>query len=309
MTAIPFYFYNHQNKGLPLVRAMEAAGWTWTAQSSRAKCIFSDSDVPSRTRSLTSFHQMGKTIFLYSHAARPNLFNDFAGYPPFPHIAANFVFAAGHIEILRRIGLTYPMEVVGWYLCPLRPFQPRERAYRVLFAPIHPNNNGTLSKIDRKINADTFRKLLPLVESGEIQLTVRFLRGLERNGLWLVDGVTYVEGQPDQSYEQIDAADLVVSHQTFAHIAIARGVPTVMMSESTPPRIGCEETKNFQFVQRWDDYKDLMMYPLDILTEDDTPALFQRAIQSDQEIADWRARLIGQPFDPFAFVQTVMRYL
>jgi hypothetical protein len=304
-----FYFFNHQNKGLALVRALESKGWIWTALSGNAHLIFSDSDVPSRSKSLTGFRQRGKKIFLYPHAARPNLFNDFPGFPPFSHVAAHLVCTPGHIEILKRFGHPHHFEAIGWYLCPIKPFQPREHSRKVLFAPIHPNSNGSLSKIDQKINAETYRRLLALVESGEIDLTVRFLRGLEKNGLWLVEGVTYIEGQPDQSYEQIDSADLVVSHQTFAHIAVARGVPTIMMSESTPPRLGSEAMHDFKYVQHWDQYKDLMMYPLDILAEDDTAALFARAVQSDCEIADWRQRLIGEPFDPAKFIGTVERYL
>lgn len=304
-----FYFYNHQNKGLPLVNAMKEAGWIWTGQSGQAEVVFSDNDVQARAKSLLSFHQRGKKIFLYPHAARPNLFNDVVGYPAFRYVAAHFLSASGHIEVMKRIGVSHPFEVIGWYLCPMRPFQPRARAERVLFAPIHPNNNGTLSRLDKHLNADTFRKLLALVDAGEIQLTVRFLRGLDKNGLWLDERVTYLEGQPDQSTTQIDEADLVVSHQTFAYLAVARGVPTVMMGESVPPRLGCEEDDTFQYVRNWDKYKDLLMYPLDILAEDDTLALFQRAIRSDAEIADWREQIIGEPFDPVAFVQKVKRCL
>jgi len=132
---------------------------------------------------------------------------------------------------------------------------------------------------------------------------------LDKNGLWEAPGVIYVEGQPDQSYAQIDAADVVVSHQTFAYIAVARGVPTVMMSEQYPPRIGCEEYNTFQYVMNWEKYRDLLAYPLDILAEDDTLALFQRAVRSDEEIVNWRCRLIGEPFDPLQFVKKVKKYL
>lgn len=306
-----FYFFNHQNKGLPLVRAMEAAGWVWTAQAGQAEVVFSDSDVPSRAKSLASFHQRGKKIFLYPHAARPNLFNDLSGYPPFPHVSAHFVTAAGHIDVLKRIGVRHTFEVTGWYLCPMRPFQLKERAYKVLYAPIHPNGNGKLSTIDKKLNADVYNLLLPLARAGEIQLTVRYLRGLVKNGLWEMPGVTYVEGVPDQSYAEIDQADLVIGHQTFAWIAIARGVPTIMMGEEVPPRIGCEETRDFQFTRSWEKYKDLLMYPLDILSpaSQDVRELFARAIRSDEEIADWRTRMIGEPFDPGRFVDVVKWYL
>jgi len=306
---VKFYFYNHQNKSLAMINALQAAGWEWTAQAGHADMVFSDSDVPSRVRSLESFRRRGKKIFIVPHAARPNLFNDFEGYPSYLHVAAEFVAAAGHIEIQKRAGVRHNFEVIGWYLCPIQSFQPRPQAKKILFAPIHPNGNLSLPQVDRQINIDTFKRLLPLVEAGEIELTVRFLRGLERNGLWLVDGVTYIEAQPDQAYIQIDQADRVVSHQTFAHIAVARGVPTVMMGESVPPRIGCDERNNFQYILHFDRYKDLLMFPLDILAEDDTLALFQRAIRDDCEIADWRTRMIGEPFDPGGFVRTVEKYL
>lgn len=292
-----------------MVRALELSGWIWTAGSGGADIILSDSDVPSRAKSLASFHQRGKKIFLYPHAARPTLFNDFEGYPPSPYIDAHFLTAAGHIEIMRSIGIKYPLEVIGWYLCPMKPFQPRTEARRILFAPIHPNSNGTLPSIDRTMNANVLRKLVPLVKAGEIQLTIRYLRGLEQNGLWIEDKVTYIQGEPDQTYTQIDEADLVIAHQTFAYIAIARGVPTVMVGEDVPPRVGCEEYRTFQYARSFEKYKDLLMYPFDILKEDDTLALFQRAVQSDCEIADWRTRLIGEPFNAAHFVQLVEKYL
>lgn len=304
-----FYLFNHQNKGTALVRALQQAGWNWTAQLGRADVIFSDSDVPARAKILASFHQRGKKIFLYPHAARPTLFNDFPGYPPSPYIDAHYITAAGHVPIMRSIGLPYPLEVMGWHLCPMKPFEPRTSARRVLFAPIHPNSNGTLSVGDRKINADTLRKLLPLVRSGEIELTIRYLRGLDKNGIWKEDGITYIEGDPDQSYAQIDDADVVIAHQTFAYIAIARGVPVIMMGEDVPPRMGCEEHRDFQYARSWKKYKDLLMYPFDILAADDVAALFQRAVQSDCEIADWRTRLIGEPFNGPRFVKLVEKYL
>lgn len=304
-----FYFYNHQNKGLPLVRALESAGWTWTGQSASAEFILSDIDHPSRRKSLDAFHRQGKRIFVYPHSARPTLFHDFYGYPVYPHVAAGFQSAPGHVEILRRTGVEYPIEVVGWYLSPMRAFQPREKVRKVLFAPIHPTGSGHLSAIDRKINADAFKRLLNLVYSGDIDLTVRFICRLEQNGLWVNDFVKYVQGELDQSYKEIDEADLVVSHQTCAYIAIARGVPTVMMGEDVPPRAGCEELGDFHYSRSWDKYKDLLMYPLDILAEDDTRALLIRAAWSDYEIALWRARMIGQPFEPQRFVETLERYL
>jgi hypothetical protein len=195
-----FYLYSHQNKAKVLVNALRESHY-----------------IP--------------------HAARPNVFNDFDGYPIYSHITAGFVASCGHVEVIRRIGINYPLEVIGWYLCPMKPFQPRENYRKVLFAPIHPNNNGTLSSIDRKVNIDTFKILLALVEAGEIELTVRYLRKMDTGGIWEA------------------------------------------------------------------------MYPYDILTEKEPLSLFRRAITSDAEIADWRTRMIGKPFEPRAFVGILEKHL
>ena len=99
---------------------------------------------------------------------------------------------------------------------------------------------------------------------------------------------------------QIDAAEVVVSHQTFAHLAVARGAPTVMMGESIIPRY---TQSNGQYVtaKSWDKYRDLLKFPLDILNTPDPYALLQESIQSDALIADWKRRMIGDAFDPDAF--------
>lgn len=306
-----FYVWNHENKGKVLIRTLQAAGWQFTGQMGKAHAMFSDNDIRSRAKALQDMYQRGKKIFLYPHAARPTIFNDFPGpqYASCKYVHADFVTAEGHIEIMRRAGVDHPFEIIGWYLCPMRPFIPCESYRKVLFAPIHPNADGSLSKYDKQINADTFKKLLELIGKNEIDLTVRYIGTLPQNGLWKADDVIYTLGDKDQSYKEIDEADLVVSHQTFAYIAIARGVPTVMMGESIPPRIGCEADQSFAWARSWEQYKDLLMYPFDILAEEDTIALFKDAIASDEEIRDWKTRLIGDEFNPERFVELVKKYL
>lgn len=308
-----FYLWNHQNKGLPLVRAMQAAGWEWTSQGSKADLIFSDVDIGSRRKTLEEHHRKGKKVFIYPHSARPNLFSDFPGMEPFKNSTCQFTVSDGGIEIMRAYGFSYELRSIGWHLCEILPFRECLDPRKILFAPIHPNADGKFSHIDKQINIDTFRILEKLVKQGEIDLTVRFIRGLELNGLWRVPGVTYIEGNTDQSYAEIDAADLVIGHQTFLHIAVARGAPAVAMAERLTPRMGCNENKDFKMVMHWSAYSDLLMYPLDILAPDDWNGgpmqLFHYAAASDVDIVDWRTRLIGRPFDPQEFIKTVESYL
>lgn len=303
-----FYFYGHQKKEIELVRALIDAGWQKLTTPNQADVIFTDVDIEQHAKNLNIYHIRGKKIFIYPHAAMANLFGDFDGYSFVKRASAQFVTAPGHVDVMRAWGYTLPLEVIGWYLCPTLPFKPRAEVRRVLFAPIHPNSDNTLSHIEREINAGAYKKLLALLDSGQIELTLRYIRGLENNGLWNYPGVKYVAGKADQSTVEIDEADIVVSHQTMLYLAVARGIPTVGMGEDAVPMMGSTGKGNFGEVKSWNLYSHLMQYPLDILTCDDTMNLFRQASESDADIADWRERMVGLPFDPARFVMAVEKY-
>lgn len=304
-----FFCYNHQGKADVLIQALTARGWELTRRPAQAEFILSDLDIPPRLQSLESYRQRGKKIFLYPHAARPSLFYDFTGFSAYHGVSANFVPAQGHVDILQAIDAQYTFEIIGWYMCPLRAFQPRTEYRNVLFAPIHPNSDGSLSDADKRINRETFKKLIALVRSGDITVKVRYIRDLEQNGLWAEPGIDYVQVEPRISITEMDAFDLVISHQTFAHLAVARGLPTIMMGENLTPRFGSPLKGELRYALSWEKYKHLLMYPYDILAEADTLNLFRRAITSDCEVLDWKQRLIGEPFRPRNFVQRVEAYL
>jgi hypothetical protein len=308
-----FLAMDHQHKGEKYVHALVTHGWKETANFTKAAFILLDADVLGRRPIAAKAHKQGKKIFLYPHAARPTLIWD-GPFEPYQYISANFVIAKGHAEVMRRYGYPHPMEVTGWTYCNQQPFQATAgrrlpgRQTGVLFGPNHPNVNGWLSDVDMDINRRAYAVLLALVRAGQINLTVQHLQELDHNGLWLEPDVHYIRSRPNQSVDSIDAADVVVSTQTLAYLAIARGVPTIMMGESTPPRAGNSE-ETFRFVSSWDKYRDLMMFPLDILETDDPAGLIQLASQSDEAIQAWREMFIGEMMNPAKFVQTVDRYM
>ena len=301
------FIYNHQGKGNAYVKALNDAGFCNTSPQS-AQVILIDIDNPGRVvKHRMNLVKARSRMFVYPHSARPSIAWD-GLFSPSEYTCANFVTAEGHIDVLRAYGYSKPIHVVGWSYCPIKPFIPVKDPKNVLFAPIHPTRAGFLSNLDRQINKATFEKLIKLVDEDAINLTVRFMRGMEVNGIRKHPKVTFVQGATDLCYKEIDACDLVVSHQTFAYIAIARGKPTLMMSEETPPRNGGSED-TMKFVDSWDKYKEMLMYPLDILCADDTMGIIRRACASDTDIRDWRRRIIGEPFDARNVVQAVESYL
>jgi hypothetical protein len=80
-----------------------------------------------------------------------------------------------------------------------------------------------------------------------------------------------------------------------------------MMGENIPPCSGnCEELLGY--VKNWNKYKDLLRFPLDIMSND-TDAVIRKATKGSKPVADWRDLLIGKPFDAKLFVNKLEGYL
>lgn len=141
-------------------------------------------------------------------------------------------------------------------------------------------------------------------------MSIRLIGNRQDCGLDGVPAGEFVEwhsGRKNNSTVDMDAADVVVSHQTFAWMAVALGKPTVMMGEDVPPRSGNSDA-GFCYVKHWDDYKADLMFPLDILNGD-PEEIIAKAAAGDPAVEEWKARLIGEPFDGPAFVEKLESYL
>lgn len=301
--------HDHQHKSDAYRQALSDAGWLFTERDNvqGVRFIMSDGDWSSRSY-LDDARSRNLPIFLYPHAARPMVIYD-GPVKPSP-VTAMFTQAPGGAELMRKIGYPYPVEVSGWAFCEVRPFVPRRQISRILFAPIHANGNGYLNRIDKDINRRTYDRLFGFCKNWGAELSVRYIDSLEKCGLDGVEQDDFVEmhkGRKNNSTLDMETADLVVSHQTFAWMAVALGIPTVMMAEDVPPRSGNSD-ESFCFVEHWDDYKADLMYPLDILAED-PETVIGKACAGCSAVEDWKARLIGEPFDGPAFVAKLESYL
>lgn len=292
-----FVLYNHQGKGNAHQQALVAAGWRMDAEHPDAVLI--DHDVGPNGQGwrdeVTRHGQRGVPIYFYPHAARPMVQYD-GMYPLSPYVRGIFAIADGHLEVMRRYGWDRKAWTTGWPYCRQRAFQPAQRVTRILFAPIHPNANGWLHESDREANAAAYRLLLGL---RNVQITVRYLRKLEANGLWFDRRVRWVQGRPDGSTGEVDLADVVIAHQTLAYIAIARGKPVVMIGDRVCPHSGNLPTC-MRWAETWPAYRDYLAYPYDLAdveTAGEALSLMERAAESDAEVRVWRERFIGPPFD------------
>lgn len=296
---------HHQHKEDAYQKALFEHGWRESRYRYSNFVRFGLFDADWRPRDIEELN--GKPYFLYPHAARPMVQYD-GCVTPRTDCRAMFVSAPAGVHLMQVIG--YPCEVVevGWSLCPIRDFAPKAKAERILFAPIHPNGNGYLHQVDKDLNRETYRRLVEYAERHDSTVTVRFCRNIRDNGLGEAMAeahprVIWKQAYPDGSTDDILSADLIVGHQTFAYMAVALGVPTIMMGEDVPPRSGNAEA-GFRYVEHWNDYKDYMIYPLDILDEDPEETIAM-AIESDEPIREWRENFIGRPFDGSRFVKAI----
>lgn len=298
---------DHQNKSLFYREALAEAGWNFTDRDNVQGVRFILTDADWREDMMEKARGRGVPVFLYPHAARPMVQYDGCVEPK--PVRCMFTHAEGGRELMRKIGYPNPVEVVGWSYSDVRPFQPVEEVNRILFAPIHPNANGYLHQVDRDLNRQTFAALVEYCRKVKAELSVRYIGTPEECGLDAVndDGVEMHRGKKNNSTADMESADVVVAHQTFAYIAVALGIPTVMMGEDIPPRSGNTE-EGFRYVDHWGDYKDDLMFPLDILAGDPADVI-GRACAGCAAVESWKERFIGRSFDGAAFVEKLESYL
>jgi len=303
--------FNHQGKANRFIETLNSGGFKQLDCFRRYKgvsFVLTDTDIMGRRQKLEHMRNSRvKNFFVYPHAARPDLVNDI--YKEWAHTTAHFVSAQGHVDVMEAFGYSRPIEVVGWSLCPIKPFTPRKEPRNVLFAPIHPR----CSKVDQDVNAETFKRLEKLARSDDIILTVRFVRNLYDSGLEMVEhpNIKYTAGIMNGAYDQIDNADVVIATQTFMYLAAARGVPTIGMAVDLPVHI---QMRNQQplWARSWKNYAHIMAFPWDVLqttSSDNLLSLLRKAVSCDEEIKEWKSRMIGSPFRRDRFLGKIEKYL
>lgn len=289
------------------VDALRQAGYMRTSQMRLAKLVLIDHDIGKDgqgfRRQVLEASKAGVPVFMYPHAARPMIQWD-GMYPVHPDTKCNFVHSEGHAEVMRRYGYPLPICVTGWGYCRTREFQAREKVEKVLFAPTHPNASGWLCEEDLAANKQAFRILLDL----HLDLTVRYVGMLEKNGLWFDERVNYHQASPTNAYQEAERHDVVVSYQTYQYLCVARGIPTVGYGEDIQPHSGNHQW-DLRWVASWEKYKDIMQFPLDLLKTDNPMQMLREAAFGNKKVSEWRERMIGIPFDAQKFVSVLESYL
>ena len=293
---------HHQNKARVFANALKHGGFDVVDSPIPADALLIDHDIKEfgHQEHIRRFHDAGKPVFIYPHGAAPMLCWD-GMHEPSDMITANFVTSKGHQQVMKRYGYPTPTHVIGWYLCEQKPWQPTA-GYKILFGPVHPVlGHVFMFPEDLELNRRTYQRLLELIPS--IDLTVRHIGGLEYNGLWEAEGVRIYQGKTDNTFHDIDNADLIIANGTLAYMAIARGKPTIMMNQLTQAKE--PEINTFKRLEAVsvDKYRDYMRYPFDVDDDDDLGKIMMYAC--GKEPRRWINRFIGEQFDPGKFIKLI----
>jgi len=304
-----FALHAWQGKEGAYVRALK--GWDYEpVAGSHANVLFGlyDQDRGGVTPYVEQLARLKRPVFLYPHSARPMIQYD-GMYTPNKFVKCMFTHAPGGKEIMERIGYPHPVEVVGWSFCKPLPFVPVKEVKNILFAPIHPNHNGYTWDGDLETNRRTFERLAKYCREAKIKLTVRHIDTLARNGLQVVQGVHYIQAKKENgdALRMMDDYDLIVGHQTFAYMAVARGKPVLMMGEDVRYHSGAS-LETVVFAASEEKYRDYLTFPLDVL-QGDLAELVERARKKDKAVEEWKAKFIGERFQPDDFVERLESYL
>jgi len=216
-----------------------------------------------------------------------------------PRTTAFLAYSSGQAEAMKMYGYPNPIHEIGWHWCEQKPFRHIEQPKKLLFAPIHPLNNGWMWQEIKERNAE----ILDMLIKSDMEVTVRYIGSIASNGLWHDGRANYVQGNQDNSFVDIDHTDVVVAHGTFAYMSVARGTPTIMYAQDITLWDGSKDD-NLRFVNDWETYRELIEYPYSI---EDGMSPSKPLI--DYVVKEWADKYIGQPLTAERLNEVLEQYI
>jgi len=287
-----YYIARHQNKADFLVKALNSCGHTFVHRNAEVALFDHDlnrTDVNAVRSDMRIRFEEGSTIVLYPHGATGSWWLDGSNLNPM--VFASLVIGEGHRRFMEIVQPGHRVEAIGWYYCPIKPFESPAKINRILFAPIHPTMGGTLRPEAIEGNRVVYDTLLKHI--GRRQLVVRHIGKIENSGLWQHNKPIFKAGKTNGNYSDIDTADLVIAEGTYMYMAVARGKPTIGINQHLPirPNVSPDSYKP----KHWDEYKKFMPYPINF-----EGGSFEDLIEYARvnEQSEWKQLFIGKQLSP-----------
>jgi hypothetical protein len=292
-----FYVFNYQHKGKPYFNALRSRGHKPIARIADVSLFDRDIYITAPSHTVAHVQQQidrGSKIIIYPHSALPPWWYD-GLVDVKDYLAAVIVIGEGQKEAMKIIAPNTKTIVCGWPWCTQKPFSAPDKVKRVLFAPIHPSG-GRLRPEALQANKQIFRELKHVQRAMDLEVTVRYIHDLDKQGLKPYGKFRWIKGATDGNTKDIDEADVVIAEGTMMYLAVARGKPTIGINQHLPARANKNSDKYTP--HNWDKYGPDIAYPINY-QEGRLGELIEQAAAGEQ--TEWRERLIGESLDPFKF--------
>ena len=305
----PKYFITHvRDKFDRYIKTLNFHGFEEITPATEADFILLDNNYhESAIGTMRRAHADGKPVFKLPHGARADLFWDFIFYNIVREEDVTFVFGPGQKKIYEKANYGTRIETIGFPWATIKPFQ-HKTGKRLLFAPIHgmeDSENRIIVPLFKEWNRSIMDNLRQLKSDFDIVVYL----SAEPEKIYVdpkEEGIEYIHSdlKLKTAIEQIDKSDFVLAHETFAHIAIARGVPTLMFDDHHIGWHGKNKKSKF-----WPHYHVTDRYPLNWLTAPNKHALIEAAVKPNPHVDAWKEKYIGTDFDENRFIEIIEEYL
>ena len=289
-----YYITKHQNKQKPFQKEMEEAGWSFSEDNVDVGLFDRDRYLLAENNQLipkvSEFVEKKIPIFIWPHTAiHPWWYDRLVEIGDY--IRCIFVIGEGQKEVMKIISPHTHVEICGWPWSKQKYFEQPKSLKNVLFAPIHPDGKGAIRPESYEANRTIQGELTSL----GLNVTCRYVGGFVSQGLENNDSWNWVKARADNTFQDIDNADIVIAEGVFMYLAIARGKPTIGINQHLPVRTN-------RFCERfcppnWHKYGHILAYPINY-KEGHLPRLIDWALKEEQ--LEWRKRLIGNDMEYFS---------
>lgn len=305
-----FYAIERRDTAIPFINALLANGYERTQNYKIADFLLYDKCESTSSRIgdiIKSFDN--KVRFIYPHTSYSWWFWD--GFIEPKPCSCNFVVGNAAIRAMTAYGYPYRIEAIGFPRCEVKPFHSTAGKHlHYSSARLIGVNGSWPDKLTKEYHIKTMDWLVKYRKCFD-KITVTCMHSMERNcltnythyGFEFIDlGSSLGHLNAMTAIKQMEDADIIISCNTFGHLAIANGYPAILYSKIENP------VNRFHYLKHIDLYKHLFEFPLDLfsMTGDEVLALREKP---HPLIEEWKHNMIGESFDANKFISVVREFV
>jgi len=303
-----YFAHNYRDSFNGFQKALKKGGYKFDANIRKADILFFDTEPRHLNSKREAWERMiaGRPLFIYPHT--PYAFWLWDGFiKPSESVSCNFVVGESAKLSMQKYGYPNRVEVVGFSRCKVRPFM-KTTGRRLAYASsrLIGEHGYWPHEGDRILNEKAIDWLL---KNRSYFDEVIFYHSfpIEKYGVDESYPFTFVDvGRAGKlntqtALEQLKNIDIVISCNTFGFLAIAQGIPTVLVGHNNEYPM---HSSNYGV--HYAEYAEHCDFPLDLFSMSGQNVLALRQ-EIPECVRTWKQRNI-EGFNPEKFLSVVNEY-